>query len=90
MKPVGIKCVALNSGLEAGPAGQWLKSYDPDGMGGRGHAVWTADPSEAMTFLDVGAAVKCWQQQSEKAPTRDDGRPNKPLTAYTVEVIPLP
>jgi hypothetical protein len=82
--------------------GRFLKFYDPDwkpseavrlALGApehqTGRAVWTDDPQEAMHFVSLEAAIACWQQTSTTHPVRPDGRPNRPLSAHTVEVIPV-
>jgi hypothetical protein len=72
-----------------GPAaqpGQFLKSYDPDAHGGSGEAHWTDDLGEAMKFEDGGDALALWTKRSTVRPLRDDGLPNKPLTACSIEV----
>lgn len=65
-------------------AGMYLKSYDPDAMDGYGLATWTTDKGEALTFTGSKAAMKFWRQQSTVRPLRDDGHPNRPLTAYMI------
>jgi len=65
--------------------GQYLESYDPDAYDGLGYATWTDDPDKAMRFDDAMSVLMFWRQQSSARPLRDDGEPNRPLTAYTVE-----
>lgn len=90
MKPVGIKCVAMAAGGRQGPAGAWLKSYDPEAFRGRGSAEWTDDPTEALVFTEPVEAFRYWKQTSRTRPYREDGRPNRPLTAFTIEVVAVP
>lgn len=85
-----IKCEGL-LGMTYGdgddPTGLFLKRYDPNAREGRGEADWTDDPAKALTFDDAGEALACWNQQSTAMPTRPwDGKPNRPLTAYTISV----
>jgi hypothetical protein len=65
----------------------YLKWYDIEKFDGRGHAEWTKDITQAMRFPDRAAAMLAWNMQSKVKPLRDDGKPNKPLTAFTVELI---
>ena len=65
--------------------GQYLETYDPDAYDGLGYATWTDDPDKAMRFDDAMSVLMFWRQQSSARPLRDDGEPNRPLTAYTVE-----
>jgi hypothetical protein len=46
----------------------------------------SGDKEDAMAFDDVKTALEYWQRQSTVVPRRTDGRPNRPLTAYTVEM----
>lgn len=89
-----IRCAGL-AGIHVGPGdpskpvGGLLKEFDVDAMGGRGTSDWTVDPEEALHFESPEAAHKAWTTQSTVAPLRQDGQPNRPLTAYTVEILPL-
>lgn len=51
-----------------------------------GVAVFSDDLAKAMRFPDAAAALKAWQSCSTVVPTRLDGRPNKPLTAYSMTI----
>lgn len=69
--------------------GDYLAAFDPDGMDGAGVATWSRDAARAMTFDSVEAASSTYRMVSVVKPFRDDGRPNRPLTAYTVELVQL-
>lgn len=93
----GIQCVCpAGPGYErvygpVPPAGSWLAAYDPDGgPDGQGSWEFNDDPSAAMRFVSPQAAMRTWRAVSQRRPTRRDGRPNRPLTALTVLVSPLP
>jgi hypothetical protein len=67
--------------------GRYVSRFDPDAHDGRGH-VWTvADPQDAMQFADQKEALVYYRQASMVKPTREDGRPNRPLTAFSVSVF---
>lgn len=87
-----IKCIAL-AGRTRNPAsvpvGDYLASYNPDAMDGYGMATWTPDIGRAMTFRTHAAAWDEWLRQSRVRPLRDDGAPNRPLTAYTILPVPV-
>ena len=72
--------------------GTMLASFDPEftviGNPTTGLAGWTDNPDDAMKFESFVAAVECWRTQSVTRPFRPDGKPNRPLTAHTVTVIP--
>lgn len=78
------------------PTAMWvgyLKSYDPDyredgaAIYPTGYIEVTADPAEAMHFAGLDDAVELINLQSRRVPYRADGRPNRPITAYTIEVV---
>lgn len=72
-------------GLPSGVDGTYIKSYVPDtDPEGRGDLVVTHDTLAAKRFPDFIDAVSFWKQQSKRNPLRPDGKPNRPLTAYTV------
>jgi hypothetical protein len=83
-----VECV---SGVPTPFDGLYVKAYDPsfwppgeeyDG----GLAEFTDDPNDALHFPDVFDALEKWR---EAFGMREDGRPNRPLTAWTCEVLPL-
>ena len=91
MTAVRIRCISVANPVADPdpPAGKYLVSYDPEALGGRGSARWTDDPAKALVFADPGDALDCWQQVPRNCPERPDGRPNRPLTAYTIELDPV-
>lgn len=66
--------------------GKFLAWFDVEAYGGRGADRWTDDVRKAIRFKSFEAAMACWQQTSKTVPLRTDGRPNRPLTAYSVTV----
>jgi hypothetical protein len=71
--------------------GMYLRSYDPEAYDGRGHIEWTNAIERAKRFPDHGAAFECWKTVPACHPVRlTDGKPNRPLTAFTVmfETVP--
>jgi hypothetical protein len=85
---VVIRLVAPAGGFRAPEVeGAWLKSFTPNGHGGRGDLVVTHDPAEAQRFADAAEAWKLWGATA--APPfdrRPDGKPNRPLTAWTITI----
>jgi hypothetical protein len=67
----------------------WLKDFDPDANEGLGFVEWTDDREEARVFDGVEDVHAYWSQQSTALPLRPDGKPNRPLTAFTIEVRPV-
>lgn len=69
------------------PIGYFLKTYEPEAYDGRGLSDFTRKLDEAMVFPDVMTAVACWRQVPANRPLRADGRPNRPLTAMSMEFL---
>lgn len=85
------QCVlaVLGTATQLYPARRYLRRLDVDARGGRGYVAMCDDIRDAMTFADVAEAYAYWRTRSKETPTRPDGQPNRPLTAYTVEIQPL-
>jgi len=72
----------------------WLVNYDPDAHAPgqqypTGMVETSPDVQKAMRFKSHPEAWKLWNTQSRTVPLRPDGRPNKPLTAFTVSIVPM-
>lgn len=87
--PVGLRIVSDATGTWQPEKPTYLKSYLPSGNRGDGMIEFTDNPRQAMSFTSARGAMALWSAQSKLRPYGDDGKPNKPLTAYTVEVISL-
>ena len=85
-----IKAVAFANGTPCPHHGHYLETADFEAHGGLGHMTFTADPAEALRFATPGDAIAFWQRRSVTFPLRADGRPNRPLTALTVEIERAP
>lgn len=82
-----IKIVGNAHGGPTGYGGTYVKGMDFEAFEGRGHLVVTHDRGKALEFPSIMAAMAYWQTTSKTVPLRPDGKPNRPLTAYTVEII---
>lgn len=68
--------------------GRYLVSWNSNTRFGTLHCVSTADPLVAKRFDNGGVALEEWGKRSVIDPNRpNDGRPNRPLTALTVEIV---
>jgi hypothetical protein len=85
---VGLFALAYASTGE--PIDAWLQSFDVDAADGRGVVTFTRDAAKARRFFDAIDAATTWKMTSTVRPVREDGRPNRPLTAFTCETRPLP
>jgi hypothetical protein len=70
--------------------GEYVKSYDPMAFGGRGDATFTSDLSKALKFQNITLAMRFAMRQPVNRPYRADGKPNRPLTAFTLEFVDVP
>lgn len=68
----------------------YVESFDPEAFDGRGRSTWTTDPAKAKRFPDMEAAMAFYRQSPASRPTRDDGKPNRPLTVFTVLIEDAP
>lgn len=73
--------------LDGPHRGSFLSAYDPDYANGRGLVEATDDPSRALRFASTEAAMQAWKLPSVVRPLRPDGRPNRPLSAWTVSIF---
>ncbi len=62
----------------------WLAGCDVDAGGGLGEVVITTNLQQAQKFPSLQEALAYWKRPSTIRPFRDDGEPNRPLTAFTV------
>lgn len=85
--------VALATAAVSSPGlvvGNYLEWSDPNAKFGRGDDRWTPDLAKAKRFPNFRAAMECWKAQSTLVPTRPDGKPNRPMTAYSVTIEYVP
>ena len=84
-----IRIISLADGDPSPFDGQYVAEYDPhrDGVAPDGrpmicHLVTTPDREKALD-LEAGKAFELWRKSCGM---REDGKPNRPLTAFTVEI----
>jgi hypothetical protein len=75
------------AGPPDGNEGRWLVWCDVDANRGRGAIRTTEDRADAASFPDAAEAMRYWKRTSHVRPKRPDGKPNRPLTAYTIEIV---
>jgi hypothetical protein len=84
---IRLVLVSLADGTTDGvPVGCYLAACDPDGNDGHGLASWTPDPDRALTFATGIEATACYRAVPHTRPVRADGRPNQPLTMFTLMI----
>lgn len=85
-----IRMQGFANGAPCPHAGQYLKSFDFDAHDGRGHGEFCAKPRHAKIFPSAVAALEFWRTTSTVKPLREDGEPNRPLTAANVSIEEIP
>jgi hypothetical protein len=65
--------------------GLYLKAFDFEAENGRGWAEFTAKRKEAKVFPTIQDAFAFRTTVPKCKPLREDGLPNRPLTACTIE-----
>lgn len=88
-----MKLIGLVNGMPSALDGTYLVSYDPDREGSDpegnrmlAHIDTTPDLDKAAGFRTAADAMLLWKRASKRWPERPDGKPNRPLTAFSVEV----
>jgi hypothetical protein len=82
-----IRLVSTAFGDPTEHDGRFIKSvkFDVDELG-RALLVTTPNEDDALDFPDSIAAFEFWKTQSKTVPLRPDGKPNRPLTAWTIQL----
>ena len=85
-----IKINGLVNGPDTEHDGRFLVFYDPR----RPEGQWTitlrtsADITKAQKFATAAEAWTCWQESI--GIRKHDGQPDRPLTAFTIEILEAP
>lgn len=82
MRAVGPPCVE----------GQYLEWFDLDDHAPNqpypaGYVHFTSTLERALRFDTAKDALDTWKTQSTLSPLRPDGLPNRPLTAFSMEIL---
>lgn len=95
--PKVIKLLERVDGKETEHTGRYLVYANPDthaadGTYDGGTLITTEYPQHAQLFADAGAALEYWRTPVTCAchRLRSDGKPNRPLTAYTATIEDAP
>lgn len=89
-----LRVIRRIDGARTEADGRYIVQYDPR-LTGSGHdprfkLVTSPIINQARGFDDVADAVRYLQQTCPNVPRRQDGQPNRPLTAFTVELTDVP
>jgi len=89
-----LKIIGAANGGVLGIEGWYLKEYDPtkDAPAGERCMWFTPNIAEAKVFATAADAGEEWRKplvtKSGNIRIRRDGNPDRPLTAFTVEIMP--
>ena len=90
MSEVVIKIIGLANGGYHPRLGQYVVAFDPTvGADGAVFLETTANPTQATRYADFAAAFELFRAVSPNQPVRSDGKPNRPMTIFTVEIAPV-
>lgn len=92
---VVIRLIGLATGQPSPLDGQYVTDYDPcrDGTAPNGAAMYayltsTPDRDQARRYQDLVAAWNELGRVDQRQPVRPDGKPNRPIGAYSVAIEP--
>ena len=86
-----VKIICTSTGQPSPHDGRYVVAWNPHTRYGVLECDSTDDPAKALQFTSFHAAFLEWGAQSSVDPWRAaDSRPNKPLTALTIEIMPSP
>jgi hypothetical protein len=83
---IQIEWLGGNDGQPSEHSGRYVSRFDADARDGLGQVWTTANPRVALNFNSGAEAAEFWRQTSTVKPVREDGKPNRPLTAFTVSI----
>jgi hypothetical protein len=66
---------------------EYLRAYNPDAFDGAGWFLTTRLIDQARRFDTLSELTECWRAQSRVRPLREDGQPNRPLTAHSISPL---
>lgn len=82
-----LKCVGYANGTPCPYDNQYLKWYNPNLLYGE-LGAWTTDQNLALKLPNVIEALGIWRMRRiVDGWTRPDGKPNRPLTAFNIEIL---
>ena len=90
MRDTVIQIASLIDGTRTPFDGQYVVEYDPDRAPASpccAHLVTTPDIESATRYTKL-EALELWRKVDPEHPLRRDGKPNRPLTAFSVAIIP--
>jgi hypothetical protein len=85
---VVLKIIEIPMPLVKFPDGLYLRDYNLEDFEGLGSFELTADITEAKRWASAAEALEAYRATPSNRLFRPDGGYNRPMTAFTVEVVP--
>lgn len=83
-----LRVVCVADGSPTPLAGRYVRRWHPSATRpGLPMVDATDDATKARSFATAAEAYAYWTEVNRKHPVRPDGQPNRPMTAYTCEVL---
>lgn len=89
MATVMVLC-GMADGAATAYDGQYLKEFDFEALDGQGSCDLTRDLREAKRFPTIKEAMEFRLRSPDCKPIREDGLPNRPLTATSWAMVTVP
>jgi hypothetical protein len=84
-----IRLLELADGRSIPNAGEYLLHYSPNAGNGQGEVLTTPQRDAARAYPSTAAALEEVLRIADPPhDRRDDGQPNRPLTAFSIEIVP--
>lgn len=84
-----IRALGFADGTDCPQRGQYLASFDFEAYAGRGRGVFTPNLRHALHFTDKRHAFEFYMTVPKNMRRQQDGKLNRPLTALSIEILPL-
>lgn len=81
-----IKILGLVNGQPTEHDGRYLALFSLECEPGTMVLDTVEDPADAQVFPSAKEAFELWKTVDPRAPVRRDGKPNRPFTAFTIQV----
>lgn len=85
-----IKCIGWFYPTPCPFQDHYLVWYNPEQPKTQNLGGWSDEIDEAMRFDSMSEAIETWRRQRMyDGGLRTDGHPDRPLTAFTIEVVEI-
>jgi hypothetical protein len=81
-----VRIVAPADGSVHRHNGRWVARWNAHTPVGTCAIETTADRTHAKRFKSADDAERQWRTVSNREPVRADGQPNRPLTAFSIDI----